>query len=272
MPIIPIQHASDPRIAPYADLRNKRLRYQKGRFIAEGELVVRRLLDSGHQVESLLVEQRQLARWDVPEYVDVYCAPRNLLQAIVGFPFHRGCLACGIRPASGDLADRVPSAGQSARVVVCAAVNDPENLGGILRNCAALGVDLVVAGVQGADPYSRRALRVSMATSLYLTIHQSAQLEADVRRLRDEFGFHLAATVLDPSAMVLGEEPVPSRLGLLFGNEMHGLDPQLVALCQSRWTIPMESHTDSLNVAVASGIFLYHARYSTVGMQRASSV
>ncbi len=102
-------------------------------------------------------------------------------------------------------------------VVVCAAIQDPENLGGILRNCAAFGVDLVVIGENSADPLSRRVLRVSMGTVLKLRFYQSTQLEQDVWRLRDEFSIHLAASVAEPGAPVLDQAPRPRSLGFVAG-------------------------------------------------------
>jgi tRNA G18 (ribose-2'-O)-methylase SpoU len=240
------------------DLRNKRLRTRDGKFIAEGDLVVGRLLESGYQVESLVVAEDQLHRLTIPDHVAVYLTPRKLIESLIGFKFHRGILACGIRPSPTDLSCLVLPPEQSATVVVCAAVHDPENLGGILRNCAAFGVDLVVISHDSADPLSRRVLRVSMGTLLKLKIHQSTQLEHDLRRLHDEFSIHVAASVVDPQAPSLDQAPRPRRLGLVLGNERAGLIPSVLACSQSRWTIPMHLHADSLNVAVASGIFLYH--------------
>jgi tRNA G18 (ribose-2'-O)-methylase SpoU len=258
MPLIPIDSLADPRVQPYLDLRNKRLRTRDGKFIAEGDLVVGRLLESAHHVESLVVADDQLHRLTVPDDVVVYLTPRKLIESLIGFKFHRGILACGVRPSPADLSCLVSSPEQPTTVVVCAAVHDPENLGGILRNCAAFGVDLVVISDDSADPFSRRVLRVSMGTVLKLKIYQSTQLERDLRRLRDEFSIHVAASVVDSHAPSLDQAPRPRRLGLVLGNERTGLSPSLVASSQSCWTIPMHLLTDSLNVAVASGIFLYH--------------
>ena len=80
----------------------------------------------------------------------------------------------------------------------------------------------------------------------------------DLKRLRDEWGVELAATVLDDAAEPLSHAGRAGRFGLLFGNEAQGLDGEHVAVCQRRVTIPMKLGTDSLNVAVAAGIFLYH--------------
>jgi tRNA G18 (ribose-2'-O)-methylase SpoU len=258
MPRIPIDSLADPRVRPYWDLRNKRLRTREGKFIAEGDLVVARLLASEHRVESLVVADDQLDRVPVPDDVVVYVTPRTLIESLIGFKFHRGILACGVRPSPVDLARVVAPAPQPVKIVACAAVHDPENLGGILRNCAAFGVDAVLVSQDSADPYSRRVLRVSMGAVLKLQVHQPAELEEDLRRLRDEFSVHVAATVVDPQAPPLDTAPHLPRLAVVLGNERTGLSPSLVAGSQSRWTIPMQLQTDSLNVAVASGIFLYH--------------
>jgi tRNA G18 (ribose-2'-O)-methylase SpoU len=97
-----------------------------------------------------------------------------------------------------------------------------------------------------------------MGTAFYLPIVRSVDLARDLRRLRDEYGVELVATVLDEDAESLDAVPRPPRLGILFGNEAQGLSPEHVALCARRVTIPMKLGTDSLNVSVAAGIFLYH--------------
>lgn len=258
MPLIPITSPDDPRVKPYADLRDRQSLARFGRFIAEGDLVVNRLLASDYEVESLLIAEDQLAHVDFRPEATVYCAPRSLMEALAGFGFHRGILACARRPAAATWDAWLPPLDQPVTVVVCAAIQDPENLGGIFRNCAALGVRHLLLGEHSADPLSRRVLRVSMGTVLKLSFRQTSDLAADLPRLREEFRLHLAASVLDASAPRLEQAPCPRRLALLLGNERNGLSPEVVAACDSRWTIPMRSGTDSLNVAVASGIFLYH--------------
>ncbi len=258
MPPIRIESHRDPRIAPYVDLRDRELRARRGRFIAEGELVVRRLLQSRYAVESLLVAESQLRRIEAPPAVPVYYGTPKTIEAIAGFQFHRGILGCGIRPTPSDWSANVPHQSAAATVAVCSAVRDAENLGVILRNCAAFGVDLVLIGGQSVDPLTRRVLRVSMATALKLNISMSHSLDADLERLHRDFGFHCAATVLDPRATPLCAARRPRRLALVLGNELTGLEPHILQRCQAHITIPMSLETDSLNVAVASGIFLYH--------------
>jgi tRNA G18 (ribose-2'-O)-methylase SpoU len=194
----------------------------------------------------------------VPSEVPVYVAPRKLLEETIGFNFHRGCLACGVRESRKSLEDWSRPSKASWLIVVCPDVQDPTNLGTLLRNCAAFGVDLVLLGGKCADPFSRRVLRVSMGAVLELEIVEAQDLERDLTALKREHGVELVATVLDPDAETLDRAPRSPRMAILFGSEGHGLEATWIAQSDRRATIPIQLGTDSLNVAVASGIFLYH--------------
>jgi len=261
MPLIPITAIEDERVAVYRDLpRGERMRGAE-LFIAEGHLLVERLLASNCRMHSLLVEEPRLQQLPhVPDEIRVYVTPSGLVEQIIGFNFHRGVLGCGYRPPPLSLDEAASRLKTSATAVACVGVQDPTNLGGILRNCAAFGADLVLVDARSAYAFSRRVLRVSMGASLKLPIVESADLQLDLRRLRDEQRFELAAAVLAADAEQLSGAARAPRMALLIGNEGYGLPPDYVALCDRRMTIPMSLGTDSLNAAVASGIFLYHFR------------
>jgi tRNA G18 (ribose-2'-O)-methylase SpoU len=250
-------------------------------FIAEGALVVDRLLRSGLSIESVLVDEQCLDEFRprLPSGVQVFTVPRALVNPLVGFKFHRGILACGRRPATPSLASLIPpisaapnsaapnsaapnsaapNSAATKTAVIASDIQDPENLGCVLRNSAAFGVDLVLLSRSCADPFSRRVLRTSMGTVFTLPLRQSESLADDVAALADDYGFELAATVLDASAESLYDAERPSRFGLVFGNEAHGVDDRVAARCRRRVTLPMRRGTDSLNVGVASAVFLYH--------------
>jgi len=143
-------------------------------------------------------------------------------------------------------------------IVICPDWDNPENLGAIIRIGAAFGIDALLLGRGGCDPFSRRVLRVSMGAALQLPIIQSPSIERDVQTLRNEWNFELFATVLDDSADPLLGTTRPHRLGLFLGNEADGLDQKWQRACDRRLTIPMRGGTDSLNVAIAAGIFLHY--------------
>ena len=260
MPVVEIGALDDPRLAPYRELKKSNLTRWSGLFVAEGEKLVRRLLASDYETASLLVGRRYLEEFAAlaPAETPVLAIPDEWVESLVGFNFHRGVLACGKRRANPALKDVLAAAEQRATVVVCPDVQDPENLGAILRIAAAFGVDLLMLGSRAADPLSRRVLRVSMGAALAVPLIRSDDLPANLGRLRSDFGFELAATVLDADAEPLNRAARPERIALLFGSEGHGLDRSLVERCDRRLTIAMQRGTDSLNVAVAAGMFLYH--------------
>jgi tRNA G18 (ribose-2'-O)-methylase SpoU len=250
----------DPRLAAYRNLKDKELDRQGRRFIAEGEQVVRRLLASSLTVESVLVSQRKAASIAplVPPRVPLWIASDAAIEQVIGFEFHSGVLAVGVRPASASLSAVIAAAGDFQTLAICPNTTNVENLGSLIRLCAAFGVDAIVLGERCCDPWFRQSVRVSMGAVFKLPIARCNDIQSDLAELRNKWRFDLIASVLSPDA-----EPLPSakrggRLAILFGNEADGLTAEHIAACNRRVTIPMRLGTDSLNVAVAAGIFLHH--------------
>jgi tRNA G18 (ribose-2'-O)-methylase SpoU len=180
------------------------------------------------------------------------------LRELVGFRFHRGMPACGNRRPELRIEDVAPASGAAALLVICVDIRDPTNLGGILRCAAAFGADAALVTRTSADPFSRRVLRVSMGAVLTLPISTVYDVSRDLRSLQQDHDVELIAAVLDDDAAPLAAARASRRLGLVIGNEGEGLPAEVVAACNRRLTIPMKWSTDSLNAAVASGVFLYH--------------
>jgi tRNA G18 (ribose-2'-O)-methylase SpoU len=259
MSLIQIESIDDDRIAVYRDLPNAKLVRASGLFIAEGRWLVERLAASSFAVHSILVDENNLSLLptELPD-TPVFVTPRRMVEQILGFDFHRGVIACGYRRPALTLSVALARLPPTATVVACCDVFDPTNLGGILRNCAAFGVDAVLLSPGCADRYSRRVLRVSMGAVFKLPIVESQELARDLLHLRDEFAFNVAAAVLEGNAEALESATRTQRFAIVIGNESQGVQPQILAECGRRITIPMALETDSLNAAVASGIFLYH--------------
>lgn len=259
MPLIPIQSLDDPRVWAYRDLKERDLARQGGRFIAESEQLVRRLLASDVATESVLCAERRIGEVAplVPEQVPVYVAPASVVNQIVGFKFHSGVMAVGVRPASPTI-DEVMRGKDRATLVVCPEIEKTDNLGALIRIAAGFGATAMVLGERCCDPFFRQSVRVSMGSVFRLPIVRCTDLMKDLARLRDEFAVELAATVLDEQVEPLDHCGRAARLAILLGNEAQGLPEEMVEMCQRKVTIPMELGTDSLNVAVAAGIVLYH--------------
>jgi len=259
MPVpIAIEDAGDPRLADYAALpdpgRRRRVEVEGGFFIAESPHVVRRLLTSGRRVRSVLVTPEQHAA--LAGALDgltapVYVAPIAVLRGIVGFDLHRGAVAAADRWELDEPAVLLRGA---RRVAVLQRVNDHENLGGLFRSAAALGIDAVLLDAECADPWYRRCVRVSIGTVCTLPWTRIVSLD-DVQAA----GFALIALTPSAGASALDTMAWPDRAALLLGAEGPGLSPDWLAAADGRARIPMHRGVDSLNVATAAAIAFWEA-------------
>lgn len=256
---VEITDADDPRLGDYRALKERHLNAESGRFVAESERVVRRLLQSHLTVRSVLATPPRLrALEDVlqeptfPADRPVYVAEQPVMDAIAGFHVHRGCLAIGERPAS-----RALPAGARC-IVVLEDLVDVDNLGAIARNAAAFGADALVLSPRCADPFYRKAIRVSLGAVFDLPIVRFQSWPEDLETLR-RLGFSLIAAVLSPTATPLPRFQPPARWALLLGAEGPGLSDGAVLRCHHRVTIPMAAAdgVDSLNVGTAAAVMLY---------------
>lgn len=259
MAVDAITDLTDPRLDPYRDLKASNATRWSGALIAEGDKLVYRLIDCGLKVRSLLLSERHVDEFRplVGPRVPLLVVPDEFVEQIVGFNFHRGVLACADRPASADLA---AICGQEGPVLLVAIpeVHNPENLGAILRLSAAFGVSGIALGSGSCDPYSRRVLRVSMGAAFSVPIARCQDLAATLEALRAAHQLHVWATVTGPEVAPFDAVSRPEKLALLLGCEGHGLPEAWQHFADHRITIPMRPGTDSLNVATAAGILLYH--------------
>ncbi len=255
-----ITSLADPRVADYQHVSNSAHLIDRSLFVAEGRLVVRRLLDLRHwAVESMLLTPAAAASLqDVLPLANapIYLAEQALMNGIAGFDIHRGCLALVRRPAPATL-DRIAS-GPLSRVLVLEGVSNPDNVGGLFRSAAAFDVELVVLGPSCGDPLYRKAIRTSIATTLAVPFARARQWPGAITDLRTD-GFSVLALTPERSAMPLEDvRPRQSRVALLVGAEGDGLTPAALAAASQRVHIPTTSVVDSLNVTIAASIAMYH--------------
>jgi tRNA G18 (ribose-2'-O)-methylase SpoU len=260
MPRIPIDDLDDPRIAIYRSLKATNQTRRLDQFVVEGERLVSRLLGSRFPVVSIVITDRHEPKLvaDVPESVPTYVVPHRLIDAVVGFPFHRGVLACGQRRPWPPLAELVSDRHRRLFLVICPKLSNPENLGAMARIGDVFGIDAILVGPECPDPLSRRVLRVSMGAVLRLPVIVADRLLEETAALSRSAALELLAAVADPVAEPFENVPPPRRLGLVLGDEHEGIDPQWRGLCQRAVTIPMRPGASSLNVAVAAGILIAH--------------
>ena len=260
MPVIRIAEADDPRIREYRNVPDGDLMRRHGLFVAEGRLVVSRLLETTHALKSLLLNESAFAGLQhalirVPHDVPVYVTGSRELTSIVGFDLHRGCLALAERPREQSVADVI--AGRRL-LLLLEGLTDADNVGGAYRNAAAFGVEAVVLSPSCCDPLYRKAIRTSMGSALCLPTARAAHWPAELSTVRSA-GFEIvaltpAADAIDISSYV---RPPDRALALLVGSEGPGLSAEAQTFCTARVRICMRPGIDSLNVATATGIALH---------------
>ena len=262
MPEITLETADDPRVVEYRDLRDPELIRTRGHFVAEGRLVVQRLIEGGrYSIRSLLLStttREALRPWlsrldpSVPTYV---CPVSHFLE-ITGFDMHRGCLALVERPPAASVVEVLA---QAPLAVVLEDVANADNVGGVFRSAAAFGAGAVLLSPGCCDPLYRKAVRTSMAATLTVPFSRIAEWPAGLGILRAR-GYALVALTPREPAVTLDDFARSKRLeriALLVGSEGVGLTPAADAMADCRVRIPIRPEVDSLNLSVAAGVALY---------------
>jgi tRNA G18 (ribose-2'-O)-methylase SpoU len=258
MSTIRIERLDDPRVDDYRGVSDRELLRRRNLFVAEGRLVVGRLIESGHRVVSVLVnEASHRALADslalLPADVGVYVCSTDAFASVTGFNLHRGCLALAERPSERTLADVVDGCD---RLLILEGVSDADNVGGAFRNAAAFGAHVLLSPTC-CDPLYRKAIRTSMGTVLRTPYARFNHLTAGLAALRDA-GFTVIALTPREPAFDLLSCPRHRRVALLVGSEGPGLSASFEQCADLRVRIPMQSGVDSLNLATATGIALHY--------------
>ena len=257
--IVEISDPHDPRVADYLGLTDvvRRVKHEpeKGFFLAEGQLVIRRAVQAGcpprslllapNRVEDLLPELREL---DCPTFV----ASEEVLHAVTGFHVHRGALGSFGRPPVPPAVELLKSA---RRLLVLENVNSPTNLGAVFRSAAGLGIDGVLLSPNCCDPLYRRSMRVSMGEVLVVPYAYLEGLPHGLDEVRAA-GFRILAMTPAEDAGSLQDVSLASddKVALLLGAEGPGLTAEAMAASDARVRIPMARGVDSLNVAAAAAV------------------
>lgn len=252
--IINIEDTSDPRLDGYRDVKDRDLAGRDGLFMAEGKVVLERLFVSPLcRPVSVLTTAKRLDGLDVSALgadVPVYVVPQAVMDATAGFAIHRGYLALGRYAPPQALSDVL--ARPRLRLMVLSAIANVDNMGGLMRNAAAFGVDAVLLDGDCCDPLYRKAIRVSVG-GVFKVPHYRVSNLVEVLQ-----GADIRAYALSPAGGVTLDALVPAdRSAFLFGAEGPGLADEVLKACTSV-RIDMHGGFDSLNVATTGGIVLYH--------------
>jgi len=259
-----IHSLDEPALAAYRTMRRASEHVQQGIFVAEGEKVVRRMLhDHRIEVVSVLLPKKWLAEYDPilqahPQLLEVFIAETEFLETLVGFHLYQGVLAVGKIPPVPSLVSILNGSPFPRLFVAADGLSNSENVGALVRNCAAFNVQALIIGETCASPWLRRAVRNSMGTIFNQPVVETNGLVATLQEVRSA-GVRLIAAHPHTDRRTLAQADFTGDCCLVMGSEGDGLRPEVLAVCDEAVAIPMPPDVDSLNVTSATSVFLYEA-------------
>ena len=257
----------DPRLSDYRAVRDPELVRRGARFLAEGRMVVRTLLeDSPYKTLSLLADESAWSALSVVvdpsvlERTTSYVVPAGALRDLGGWKFHQGCLAVGQRPPTRSVAELLQANPTATLWVGLDDVSNPDNVGAIFRSAAALGAGGIALSPTCASPLYRKAVRTSMGAALRLPFSHGPDWREGLQAFQAR-GVRLLALTPEEGAeeleVVAQEAATGAVRVVLLGAEGSGLGAVSLEHADRRVRIPMDGGVDSLNVAAAAAVALY---------------
>lgn len=258
-----------PELQPYATLRRSAEHEVQGIFVAEGEKVVRRLLESKFIVVSAVLTEKYLEDFRPlietrPEMVMVYLAEKKWLETLTGFAMFQGVLAVGKIPERFSFDGVLWNSPAPRLFAAVDGLTNSENLGALVRNCVAFNVQALFVGETSSSPFLRRAVRNSMGTIFELPVVELGKGAMADKSLAQMLGALRERGIRCIAAHPHGKTQLPKAdftgdTCIVFGSEGEGISRSVLDACDETVVIPMPEKIDSLNVGAAAAVFLYEA-------------
>ncbi len=239
-----IESRSNERVKEARKLLQRKERKASGLHLIESDKLVREAIVSGAKVHRLFLEDG--AAFSTPENANVLLVTRSVLESLCESQTPQGVVAVVETPSLTP-----PQAYLNGLIVVLDGVQDPGNVGAILRSADAFGASGVLLSPACADVYAPKTLRAAMGSTYHLSVWQG-ELTNELAKMKQS-GFTLLCGDLH------GAETLPKlsrSVALVIGSEGSGVSADVADLCE-RYRLPMRGRAESLNASVAAGVLLY---------------
>jgi tRNA G18 (ribose-2'-O)-methylase SpoU len=262
--IIHLQDLGDPRLDPYKTMKQQTDHEQRGLFVAEGEKVVRRLLETDIEVISVLLPPK----WEMEfaellrhrgAAVDLFIAEKHVLETLTGFSMYQGVLGLARIPSPTPLTELLAKIPPPYLLAAVDALSNADNLGSLVRNCAAFGVQGLIVGETCTNPYMRRAVRASMGNIFSMPFTREILLRESIVQLRSR-GIRCLAAHPHGDIPLYECHSLGQSCCVVFGSEGYGISDAVLQACDEQVFIPMFQQVDSLNVGNSAAAFFCEAQ------------
>lgn len=246
-----ISSAKNPTIKALKSLSTRKGREAEGRFLVEGEVMLREALGCGLVIRDLLVEEGRAGEAAPFEAAGARCfaVPGALLAAVCDTKTPQGICA------SFDIPSPLPLERAPKRVVALDGTQDPGNVGTVWRTADAAGFEGLLLGAGCADPLSPKVQRAAMGSGFRVPYMTTDDLPAALGDLRER-GWSVIASDLKGADFYRRPDP-GERFALVIGNEARGISDAVREAATTLVKLPMRGGAESLNAAVAAGIMMY---------------
>lgn len=239
-----ITSLKNPKVTAWKALKDRKGRRESGCFLVEGRKMVEEALASAFDVEAVLVQEG-------------VSFPDGLTMPVYELPAHVLAAVCDTKTPQG-IAAVVRMKEQSAlgkHIVVLDGVQDPGNVGTIIRTADAAGLNGVLLSNQCADVFSPKVLRATMGSIFRMNLRTTDDLPGELTKLREK-GYSILSSQLDGTPFY-EREKVAEQFALVIGNEGNGVSEQVQQTATHRVRLPMRGGAESLNAAIAAAIMMY---------------
>ena len=241
-----ITSLKNPKVTPWKSLKDRKGRRETGCFLVEGRKMVEEALASAFPVDAILVDADRAAEFSLPGHIPVFTMPSHVLAAVCDTKTPQG-IAAVVRMADVQLT--------GSRLVAMDGVQDPGNVGTIIRTADAAGFDGVILSTQCADVFSPKVLRATMGSIFRMGIRVTDDLPGVLAQMVKE-GASVLSSQLDGEPFYQ-RSPLNERFVLVIGSEGNGVTDEVKAVATHKVKLPMRGGAESLNAAVAAGIMMY---------------
>ncbi|MFA6079397.1 MAG: RNA methyltransferase [Candidatus Omnitrophota bacterium] len=236
-----------------------------GIFIAEGPRVVKALSKTNIEAISSLATEYSYKKYRpyllklVKRGAPVYISDNDTIEDVIGFRFHQGLMVAARSPKKLPFS-MIAGEQRSARLLVALdRVNDPQNVGLVVRNAAAFGADALIVDPGSYDPYYRKAVRVSVGSIFNLPVAYETEIAPFLKRLKKDYDTRIIVTSPGHGATDIKKTDLSGNVCFVFGNEDTGVSDKVLKLADRIVKVPISRNVDSLNVACTSAICLHEA-------------
>ena len=241
-----ISSRNNPLIVETALLKTKKFRKKNRAYLIEGTKLFYEAVDQNLPMTRIFATTEWLKKNQINFPADIIPVSKPVLEKLSSLKSQEGVIA--------ELPYILKKPKPFNKAIILDNINDPGNLGTIIRTADCAGYNQVFLTKGCADIYNQKTLRASMGSIFRVDIEK-----IDLRGMRvlKEQGFELIATALNGKEIFMNEIEVPEKFVLIFGNESNGLSKDILELSSQRIKIPIYGKAESLNVAIASAVIMY---------------